>query len=205
MHDEKIGDFLARLADRVPAPGGGATAALHAAQGAALLGMVARYSSGEKYAEHAEEITRVRDLTDELRADALRLAVDDATAFGAVADAYKLPKDSDQAKADRSAAIAKALVGASRPPADVIRLSERLVDLGEVLLPIGNRNVITDVAAAAEAARAAATTARVNVEINVGGIEDDQVRAELLALTVRVDEIAARADQVTHQVREVIK
>ena len=47
MHDEKIGDFLARLADRVPAPGGGATAALHAAQGAALLGMVARYSSGE--------------------------------------------------------------------------------------------------------------------------------------------------------------
>ena len=131
--------------------------------------------------------------------------MDDATAFGAVADAYKLPKDSDQAKADRSAAIAKALVGASRPPADVIRLSERLVDLGEVLLPIGNRNVITDVAAAAEAARAAATTARVNVEINVGGIEDDQVRAELLALTVRVDEIAARADQVTHQVREVIK
>lgn len=205
MHDEKIDDFLARLADRVAAPGGGATAALHAAQGAALLGMVARYSSGEKYAEHTEEITRVRDLTDELRADALRLAVDDATAFGAVADAYKLPKDSEQAKADRSAAIAKALVGASRPPADVIRLSERLVELGEVLLPIGNRNVVTDVAAATEAARAAATTARVNVEINLGGIKDEQVRGELLALTARVDEIAARAEQVTRQVREVIK
>jgi len=43
MRDEKISDFLARLADRVPAPGGGAAAALHAAQAAALLGMVARY------------------------------------------------------------------------------------------------------------------------------------------------------------------
>ena len=42
MRDEKISDFLARLADRVPAPGGGTAAALHAAQAAALLGMVAR-------------------------------------------------------------------------------------------------------------------------------------------------------------------
>ncbi|WP_411142455.1 cyclodeaminase/cyclohydrolase family protein [Streptomyces sp. x-80] len=50
MRDEKISDFLARLADRLPAPGGGASAALHAAQAAALLGMVARYSTGEKYA-----------------------------------------------------------------------------------------------------------------------------------------------------------
>ncbi|WP_017585106.1 cyclodeaminase/cyclohydrolase family protein [Nocardiopsis ganjiahuensis] len=205
MHDEKIGDFLARLADRVPAPGGGATAALHAAQGAALLGMVARYSSGEKYAEHAGEITRVRDLTDRLRADALRLAEEDATAFGAVADAYKLPKDTDEAKTARSAAIATALAGASRPPADVIRLSESLVELSEALLPIGNRNVVTDVAAAAEAARAAATTARVNVEVNLGGVEDPRVREELLALTGRVDGIAARADQVTRRVREVIK
>ena len=37
---------------------------------------------------------------------------------------------------------------------------------------MGNRNVVSDVAAAAEAARAAATTARVNIEINLGGIPD---------------------------------
>ena len=46
ISDEKIGDFLARLAARVPVPGGGAAAALHAAEGAALLGMVARYTTG---------------------------------------------------------------------------------------------------------------------------------------------------------------
>lgn len=38
-------------------PGGGASAALHAAQGAALLGMVARYTQGPKYAEHEDVIT----------------------------------------------------------------------------------------------------------------------------------------------------
>ena len=49
MRDETITAFLDQLAARVPAPGGGATAALHAAQSAALLAMVARYSDGAKY------------------------------------------------------------------------------------------------------------------------------------------------------------
>ena len=92
ISDEKLGDFLDRLADRVPVPGGGAIAALHAAQGAALLGMVARYTTGEKYAEHAETIGRIITEVDELRGIALRLADADADAFLAVTEAYGLPK-----------------------------------------------------------------------------------------------------------------
>ncbi|MGH3176044.1 MAG: cyclodeaminase/cyclohydrolase family protein, partial [Streptosporangiaceae bacterium] len=49
MRDDTIAAFLDQLAARVPAPGGGATAALHAAQAAALLAMVARYSDGPRY------------------------------------------------------------------------------------------------------------------------------------------------------------
>ncbi len=204
MRDEKISDFLARLADRVPAPGGGASAALHAAQAAALLGMVARYSTGEKYAEHKLTIERIITETDELRSLALKLAEDDATAFTSVADAYQLPKNTDAAKAARSAAIATALVGAGKPPAEVIAVAQVAVELAEELLPIGNRNVITDIAAATEAARAAATTARLNVEINLGGIKDEQARAELAAEADKVDDIAACAEQVTAAVRKEI-
>jgi methenyltetrahydrofolate cyclohydrolase len=204
MRNEKISDFLTRLADRVPAPGGGASAALHAAQAAALLGMVARYSTGEKYTAHKADIEEIITETDELRAVALQLAEDDAAAFTAVTDAYKLPKDTDAAKATRSVAIANALVGAAKPPAKVIAAALVAVEFAEQLLPIGNRNVITDVAAAAEAARAAAATARVNVEINLGGIKDKTVRAELVAETAKVDVIAARAEQVTAAVRKEI-
>ena len=46
MRNETVDSFLRGLAARVPAPGGGATAALHAAQAAALMAMVARYSDG---------------------------------------------------------------------------------------------------------------------------------------------------------------
>ena len=117
MRDEKIGDFLDQLADRVPAPGGGAAAALEAAQGAALLGMVARFTTGEQYAEHTEMIGRIISEADELRAIALRLAQADADAFAAAAKAYRLPRSTDAEKAERSAAIASALIGAASPPA----------------------------------------------------------------------------------------
>ena len=66
---------------------------------------------------------------------------------------------------------------------------------------MGNRNVVSDVAAAAEAARAAATTARVNIEINLGGIADADARAELREACQLVDELVERAEKVTAAVR----
>jgi len=202
MRDQTIEAFLGQLAARVPAPGGGATAALHAAQAAALLAMVARYSDGARY--DAELMGRVVIEADKLREEALMLAEADAAAFGAVADAYRLPKDTGEQQAARSAAIAGAVAGAARPPADVVRVARVLAGLAEELLPAGNRNVITDVAAAAEAARAAAVTARVNIEVNLRGVKDPAVAAELSATAAVTDEITERADRVVAAVREEI-
>jgi methenyltetrahydrofolate cyclohydrolase len=205
MRDETIGEFLDRLADRVPVPGGGAAAALQAAQGAALLSMVARYSAGEQYAEHQETIGRVIAEADELRSIALRLGEADAEAFAAVSGAYKLPRSTNAERSARSAAIAQALVNAAWPPAKLIGIAGMVVDLADVLAAIGNRNVISGVAAAAEAARSAAATARVNVEVNLAGIEDPQASLELIADTDKADDIIARAGQVTAAVREQIR
>lgn len=205
MRDEKIGDYLDQLADRVPAPGGGAAAALHAAVGAALLGMVARYSTGGQFAAHQETISRIITETDELRSIALRLAEADAEAFAAVADAYRLPKSTEADSTARSAALAQALVGAAWPPAQVIGIAGMVVDLAEALATIGNRNVASDVAAAAEAARAAAATARVNVEINLASVTDAQASLEMIAEMDKVDAVITRAEQVTATVREQIR
>jgi formiminotetrahydrofolate cyclodeaminase len=204
MQEQTIGAYLERLAAREPAPGGGAAAALHAAQGAALLAMVARYTTGDRYAELAGEIAVVTAEADRLRARALELAAADAAAFTAVTEAYRLPRADEEQKAARSRAIAGALAGAARPPAEVVAVARELTVLAERLLPIGNPNVVTDVAAAAEAVRAAAATARVNVEINLGGIKDEGVRAELAAAVRDVDDIARRSEAVTAAVREAI-
>ncbi len=201
MRNDTIDEFLHALADRVPAPGGGASAALHAAQAAALVAMVARYTDGPKYAEHAELVHKIRDTADQLRGEALDLAEDDVAAFTAVTEAYRLPKGDDRLAAERSTAIEAATLGAARPPEALVQLVSRILALAEDLLPVGNRNVISDVAAAAEAARAAATTARVNIEINVAGISGTAARSELVSTANSVDRLSERADRLTAAVR----
>src|SRR3974390_3111583 len=104
MRDETISAFLEQLAARVPTPGGGATGALHAAQSAALLAMVARYSDGAKY--DAALMDHIIAEADGLRTDALTLAESDEEAFAAVAEAYRLPKETAEQKQARSAAVA---------------------------------------------------------------------------------------------------
>src|SRR6266536_1577811 len=134
MRDDTIAAFLDQLAARVPAPGGGATAALHAAQAAALLAMVARYSDGPRY--DAGLMNRIVAEADELREDALALAEADATAFGAVAEAYRLPQTTERETSARSAAISSALAGAARPGADVVRTALLLVNLKGITDPV---------------------------------------------------------------------
>lgn len=194
MHDVTIGEFLEQLAAKVPAPGGGAAAALQAAQAAALLAMVGRYSQSPKYADHAKTIERIVDEADDRRAEALQLAEEDAVAFQAVSQAYRLPAATLEEKATREQAVREALVEAARPPAAVVANATRLIELAEELLQIGNPNLLTDVAAAAAAASAAATTAHVNVEVNLGRPEDDD----------GVDDLTVRAAQIVAAVRKEI-
>ena len=202
MREDTIAAFLDQLAARVPAPGGGATAALHAAQAAALLAMVARYSNGARY--NAELMNRIVTEADELREDALALAEADADAFGAVAEAYRLPRETEQEQSARSASISSALAGAARPPADVVRTALLLTSLAEELLPAGNRTMITDVAAAAEAARAAAVTARLIIEVNLKGMTDPVLQDEFTVTAAAADKVIVRADQIVAAVRAEI-
>jgi len=202
MRDETIGSFLTRLAARSAVPGGGASGALHAAQAAALLAMVARYSDGPRY--DGETVGRVRAAADGLADEALDLAMADSAAFEKVAAAYKLPKDDQGEKAARSAAIAESLSGAARPPADLMAAAVRLVGLAEDLLPVANKNVISDIAAAAAAISAAAITAQVNIEANLPGIKDESLAAELSATAALTDGVTDRAGRVIAAVREEI-
>ena len=161
MLDATIAGFLRDLAARSAAPGGGATAALHAAQAAALIAMVARYSDGPRY--DAAVVARVLAEADPLAGEALGLAEADGVAFGKVTDAYQLPRQTEQEKAARSAAIAVALGAAAGPQADLVIVSGRLAGLARDLLPTANRNLIGDLLAAAAAVHADAQFAQVNL------------------------------------------
>ncbi|MEU7764795.1 cyclodeaminase/cyclohydrolase family protein [Nocardia sp. NPDC049190] len=200
-----LAQYLTDLAAKLPAPGGGAVAALHAAQGAALVAMVARYTTRAKDADNRPVVDRIIAAADAARGRALALADADAAAFTAVGVAYQLPKDSPERLAARTAAINAALVEAARVPAAVVDEADEVLSLAAELFPIGNPNVITDIGAAADACRAAAASSQLNIEINVASLpagESDRFAAVL----VRIDELTARADalhaDVVHAVRK---
>ncbi|MGQ4616159.1 cyclodeaminase/cyclohydrolase family protein [Nocardia sp. R7R-8] len=199
-----LAQYLSDLAAKIPAPGGGAVAALHAAQAAALIAMVARYTTRAKDAENRPVVDRIIEAADAARERALALADADAAAFTAVGAAYKLPKDTPEDLAARASAITAALVEAARVPAAVVDEADEVLSLAAELFPIGNPNVVTDIGAAADACRAAATSSQLNIEINVASLpaaEGDRFAAVL----VRIEELAARADalhaDVVHAVR----
>ncbi|MQA32021.1 cyclodeaminase/cyclohydrolase family protein [Modestobacter roseus] len=199
---QPLGEFLGQLAARLPAPGAGATAAIEAALAASLVAMVGRFTSGDGYAEHRDVVAAVIAQADAVRTTCLAAAAADETAFTAVTEAYRLPQDTPEEQETRRAAVHAAQVEAAQPPRDVIEAAAALLPLAEQLLPIANPNVVSDVAAATAAARAAATTARLAVEVNLRGITDDAARADLSTVVDRVEELIRRADAVEATVRE---
>ena len=201
LRDDTINDYLSRLAERTAAPAGGATAAMNAAQAAALLAMTARYCDGPTHAGHAEAVGDVLAEADRLRDKCVALMAADGEAYGSVMAAYRLPKDTEELRAARSTAIAGALVTAAGPPAEVIAAGARLLELAQVLEPIVSRSIAPDVAAAAEAIRAAVATSRTNVEANLSGVTDPAARDRLTRVITGVAALEAQAGQVIAAVR----
>ncbi|MBO0855032.1 MAG: cyclodeaminase/cyclohydrolase family protein [Nocardia sp.] len=194
-----IGEYLSDLAAKIPAPGGGAVAALHAAQGAAMVAMVARYTTRAKDADNRPAIDRIIAAADRARTRSLALADADARAFTAVGAAYKLPKDTDEQVTARQQAITAALLEAARVPAAVVAEADEVLSLAAELLPIGNPNVVTDIGAAAGAARSAATASQLNIAINVASL-GERDGAEFADPLRRIEEITARADALHTEV-----
>jgi formiminotetrahydrofolate cyclodeaminase len=201
MRDETIAGFLGDLAARTAAPGGGATAALHAAQAAALITMVARFSDAPRY--DAAVVARVLGAAVPLAQEAVELAEADGVAFGKVTDAYQLPRQTGPENAARSAAIAVALGGAARPQAGLVALSARLAGLARDLLPAANRNLIGDLLAAAASIQAAAAIAQVNIETSLPAVRgtDPALAAELAAVVADADAVIGQAGQVCAAIR----
>ncbi len=199
--DETIAAYLGKLAERTAAPAGGATAALNAAQAAALLAMTARFCDGPAHAEHAAAIGMVIAEADRLRHESVALMAADGESYGPVLAAYRLPKDTPELRAARSAAIAGAMGAAAGPPAEVIAACARLLELATLLQPTVNRSIAPDLAAAVEAIRAAAATSRTNVEANLSGSADPAARERLTRVIAEAGAVEATASQLIAAVR----
>lgn len=194
--DRTLAAFADELASNSPAPGGGSIAALSGALAAGLTSMVCRLTLGKKkYADVQDEIESILVRSEALRARFTQLIDRDTDAFNAVMKAYGMPKESDEEKSARAAAVEASMKDAVRMPLDVMRCARELSELTARAKEIGNRNSVTDAGVAALMLQAACRGAAFNVKINLGSIADQEfVRetsrtlAEIEASTLRLSE-----------------
>ncbi|MFQ6133203.1 MAG: cyclodeaminase/cyclohydrolase family protein [Armatimonadota bacterium] len=177
--EDGVKQYLNGLASDAPAPGGGSATALVGALGAALNCMVANFTVGkEKYADVEDEIKGILAECDGLRGELFDLMAADEKAYSQVAAAYKLPKKSDQEKAERTKVIQAALKEAADVPLRAARCCRRVLELAEPLVEKGNEYLISDAGVAAQMANAALNASWLNVEINLRSIKDEAFNAE---------------------------
>src|SRR6187397_1993938 len=130
FQDMTVAELMAALASPEPTPGGGTASAVAGAMGTALLVMVAGLPKTRTNTDAARTaLDGVRAELLPLRASLEMCADRDAEAFDAVMAAYRLPKATDEDKASRKGAIARAMQGATEVPLQTLRLACRALAL----------------------------------------------------------------------------
>jgi len=190
-----VREYLDQLASGDPTPGGGSAAGLTGAMGAALLCMSARFTVGRaKYAAFEADAQRVLEEADGLRAKLQELMEEDAAAYGAYRAASALPKDTDEQKAARKAAIQDSTKASARVPMRIARHCFRLLELAGVLAGNCNPYLVSDVVVATHNALAAFRSAVINIRMNLGSLADqDFVQAMASELQPLIDRSASLA------------
>ncbi len=176
---ERIDEYLQALASEAPIPGGGSAATIVAAHGAALVAMVARIcASNPKRATTHELAERLIRDADGARNALIEARARDESAFSRVVAAQALPRDTDEAKATRTAALQAALAGAANAPLLAARQALSVLSLARDALALENEHLLSDLGCAAEFASSAVRACAYNVRINHRYLRDASLVAE---------------------------
>lgn len=173
-NDASIEQFLDALASASPTPGGGSVAAIMGSMGAALVGMVCHLTLGKPaYAAVENEMQQVLGAVEALRKQLSGMVQADVVVFDQVMAAYRLPKDTEADRLQRSAAIQTALKAATEVPLSCVRLCVEVMVLSGQVARQGNQGVVTDAGVAVVAAYAALRSSELNVRVNAKNIRDE--------------------------------
>lgn len=188
LRKESVESFIALLASKLAAPGGGGAAALSASQGFALASMVCNLTIGKKkFAEFEERLIAIqRDCSK--KANRMLTLIDlDEEYFLPLSKAYGLPANTDEEKAKKKIIMDEALVTACLVPLETLKTSYEAFEMLIELMKISSKLVMSDVGVAAESFRAAIESAKLNVLINLKMLEDSPIKSEISSILKKVD------------------
>ncbi len=196
--------FMNETASESVAPGGGSVSAYLGALGTALGSMVANISSHKRgWDDRWEEFSEWAEKGKFIQNELLRLVDEDTNAFNMIMKAFGMPKNSDEEKKERRAAVEKATKNAILVPFKVMEVASEAYELIEEMVQEGNPNSVTDAGVGALAVRSCIKGAYLNVCVNTEGLEDKQFGDEIKA---KAAEINAQSEKKEKEIVErVIK
>lgn len=159
--------------------GGGSASALSGAMAAGMISMVAKLSKKNPVNFTVEQYDTIASECDELAEKLQQGCVSDTEAYCMIVDAFKLPKNTDEEKAARSAAVQAAAVQAARVPRDNALLNLRVYELGMMLKGNSNPACLSDLTSALYLSQGGVKDCVLNIQANLGMIKDEAVKAEL--------------------------
>lgn len=178
--DTSLQAYLDDLASDKPTPGGGSTAALSGAMGAALVCMVARLTMGKAdYAAVQPEIETIIERVERLRTRFQQLIQADIEAYGQLSASFKLPRTTSNEKVARTQAIQQQLIEAALVPLEMVERAAELMQDCQRIAEIGNINVLSDIGVAATLLSTTGIGASWMVRTNIHLLKD-QARADEL-------------------------
>ena len=190
-------DVLRSIASSEPTPGGGSVAALSLAHAHSLSLMVARLTlAKEKWVEGHDAAKATIELSEPALEEAILLAISDSEAFESVMSAYRLPKETEDEKKQRSEEIRNATIGAALAPLNTASSAQKLLSNLEKQSASCNPNALTDLASASEMALSAAKIASLNVRINLEYIEGEDVDLLTSKINAAVERCKKSANNV---------
>ena len=180
MQDKSIKGFVEVLSTKGPVPGGGGASAYVGALGIALGSMVGNLTTGKKkYAEVEEEIQFLLAASEKLQGELMKLIQRDADAFYPLSQAYGMPKETEEEKAEKERVLQDALVDATMVPLEIAEKSVKALRLLNRYARIGSRIAVSDAGGGAAFCEAALKGAKLNVLINTRLLKDQLLKAEV--------------------------
>ena len=202
-----LGAFADETASESPAPGGGSIAAYVGALGASLGTMVANLSSQKKgWEERWKEFSDWAELGQKLKQELLALVDEDTNAFNKIMAGFALPKNTDEEKKLRTAAIQDATKYAIEVPLKVMKTAHESLHVIKAMADNGNPNSVSDAGVGALCARTAVHGAYLNVQINTAGLKDELFKTSKLAEAKKIlDDSMALEKEILETVTSKIK
>lgn len=196
LSDLTIKEYLEKTAGKNAVPAGGSASALSAALAASLTEKIANLIASKQENEAAKaEMEEISERMNALRDEFTQCIDRDVEAYQELANAYKMPEETEDDKKDRDEQIQKSILIAAMRPFDVAEMAVLMMDFIFEVAKQADKMTITDVCAAMSLARSAVFGSSLITKENILQLKSKGIVIELTKKSDDFQKLAFQKEQ----------